>query len=45
MRKLIVLAFAALLTSVGVAGAQSNDQGRRLASPSPSGRQASRRCG
>ena len=33
MRKLIVLAFAALLTSVGVAGAQSNDQGRRLAGP------------
>jgi hypothetical protein len=33
MRKLIVLALAALLTSVGVAGAQSNDQGRRLAGP------------
>ena len=33
MRKLIVLSLAALLTSVGVAGAQSNDQGRRLAGP------------
>jgi hypothetical protein len=33
MRKLIVLGLAALLTSVGVAGAQSNDQGRRLAGP------------
>jgi hypothetical protein len=33
MRKLIVLALAAALTSVGVAGAQSNDQGRRLAGP------------
>src|SRR5262249_2353422 len=33
MRKLIVLVLAALLTSVGVAGAQSSDQGRRLAGP------------
>ena len=33
MRKLIVLVLAALLTSVGVAGATSNDQGRRLAGP------------
>ena len=33
MRKLIVLALAGILTSVGVAGAQSNDQGRRLAGP------------
>ena len=33
MRKLLVLVIAALVTSVGVAGAQSNDQGRRLAGP------------
>ena len=33
MRKLIVLVLAALLTSVGVAGATSKDQGRRLAGP------------
>src|SRR5438874_12221560 len=33
MRKLLVLVIAVLLTSVGVAGAQSNDQGRRLAGP------------
>src|SRR6185369_3058757 len=33
MRKLILLVLAALLTSVGVAGAQSSDQGRRLAGP------------
>src|SRR3954451_7729914 len=33
MRKLIVLVLAALLTTVGVAGATSKDQGRRLAGP------------
>src|SRR5258708_37060138 len=33
MRKLLLLALAALLTSVGVAGAQSTDQGRRLTGP------------
>jgi Collagen triple helix repeat (20 copies) len=33
MRKLIMLVLAALLTSVGVAGATSRDQGRRLAGP------------
>ena len=33
MRKLIVLVLAALLTTVGVAGATSGDQGRRLAGP------------
>src|SRR5581483_4570611 len=33
MRKLIVLVLAALVTTVGVAGAQSKDKGRRLAGP------------
>ena len=33
MRKLLLLVIAALLTSVGVAAARSNDQGRRLTGP------------
>ena len=33
MRKLLLLAAAALLTVVGVAGAHSSDQGRRLTGP------------
>src|SRR5581483_5228397 len=33
MRKLVLVALAALVTSVGVAGATSNDQGRRLTGP------------
>src|SRR5438093_6899463 len=33
MRKLLLLVIAALLTTVGVAGARSTDQGRRLTGP------------
>jgi hypothetical protein len=33
LKKLLLLVLAALITSVGVAGAQSSDQGRRLTGP------------